>query len=197
MNQSKTGNHNQSGCYKKIGFIKINHEKFKWGRYQAENAESFYVAWRKHKLHFNKGDSMSTESTRSEIPHQLSQLGMMKSSYMLVSSALTQLTWSLTPRRPSVRKMNQSKTGIHNQSGGFKKIGFIKINHEKFKWGRYQAENAESFYVAWRKHKLHFNWVSAEWQIIRISMQIRFYIQNEFRVWTRGQVGSFDEKERK
>ncbi len=62
--------------------------------------------------------------------------------------------------------------------------------------GQYQAENAKSFYVALIKNKLHFNWVSAEWQIIKISLWIRFYIQNEFRLWTRGRVGSFDEKKK-
>jgi hypothetical protein len=46
---------------------------------------------------------------------------------MLVFSALTQLTWSdsaltqlmesLTPRRLSVREMNQAKKGMYNQLG--------------------------------------------------------------------------------
>jgi hypothetical protein len=32
--------------------------------------------------------------------------------------------------------------------GAFKGIGLRKINHEMFKWGQYQPENAKSFYVA-------------------------------------------------
>jgi hypothetical protein len=80
--------------------------------------------------------SPSTESTLSETPRQLSQRRMMKSSKMLVASALAQLPWRLTPhwlswgkshsaltqltgnltlRRPSVRKTNQAKRGRHNQ----------------------------------------------------------------------------------
>jgi hypothetical protein len=35
------------------------------------------------------------------------------------------------------------RTGIQNSSGAFKGIGFRKINHEMFKWGQYQPENAK------------------------------------------------------
>ncbi len=60
-----------------------------------------WLSWRRVSLPGNwvnaKWDSMSTESTQSETPRQLSQRGMMKSSWMLVPSALTQLTWSLIP----------------------------------------------------------------------------------------------------
>jgi hypothetical protein len=83
-----------------------------------------------------KWDSISTESKQSETPRQLSQCGMMKSRKcwcplhrlgrrgvslrvdsvdMESHSALTQLMGSLTPRWLSVRKMNQTKTGIHTQ----------------------------------------------------------------------------------
>jgi hypothetical protein len=41
--------------------------------------------------------------------------------------------------------MNHAKTGIHISSGAFKGIGLRKINHEMFKWGQYQPENAKSF----------------------------------------------------
>jgi hypothetical protein len=32
--------------------------------------------------------------------------------------------------------------------GAFKGIGFRKINDEMFKWGQYQPENVNSFYIA-------------------------------------------------
>ncbi len=66
---------------------------------------------------------------------------------MLVSSALTQLTESLTLRRLSVREMNQAKTGIHNQLWRFKGIGFRKIYEEIFKWSQYQSENVNSLCI--------------------------------------------------
>ncbi len=50
--------------------------------------------------------------------------------YVESHSALTQLMGSLTPRRLSVRKMNQAKTAYIANSGTFKGIGFRKINHQ-------------------------------------------------------------------
>ncbi len=59
--------------------------------------------------------------------------------------ALTQLMWSLTLRSlswwgvslridPVCRRWINLKQAYTTSSGGFKKIGFRKINHEKFKW---------------------------------------------------------------
>jgi hypothetical protein len=50
--------------------------------------------------------------------------------------------------------MNQAKTGIHTSSGGFKGIGFRKIYKEMFKWGQYQTENVNSFYICSVKQRL-------------------------------------------
>jgi hypothetical protein len=61
-----------------------------------------WLSWRRVSFPVNwvnaKWDSMSTESSQSETPRQLSQRRMMISSWMLVTSALTQLTWSLILR---------------------------------------------------------------------------------------------------
>ncbi len=69
-----------------------------------------WLSWRRVSLPVNwvnaKWDSMSTESMQSETPRQLSQRGMMKSLWMLVPSALTQLTWSLVPRLLSWREVS-------------------------------------------------------------------------------------------
>jgi hypothetical protein len=46
-------------------------------------------------------DSLSTESTQSETPRQLSQCSRHQHLRRFHHSALTQLTWSLTPRWPS------------------------------------------------------------------------------------------------
>jgi hypothetical protein len=40
--------------------------------------------------------------------------------------------------------MNQAQKGILTSSAAFIGIGFRKINHEMFKWGQYQPENAKS-----------------------------------------------------
>jgi hypothetical protein len=44
--------------------------------------------------------------------------------------------------------MNQAKTGILNQLWRLKGKGFRKFNYELFKWGQYQPENVNSFYIA-------------------------------------------------
>ncbi len=69
-------------------------------RWLSWRGVSFLVNWVNAKW-----DSTSTESLQSETPRQLSQRGMIKSLSMLVSSALTQLTWSLTPCLLSWRRV--------------------------------------------------------------------------------------------
>jgi hypothetical protein len=45
-------------------------------------------------------------------------------------------------------RLIKPKQAFITSSGTFKGIGFRKINHEMFKWGQYQPENAKSLYVA-------------------------------------------------
>ncbi len=79
-----------------------------------------WLSWRRVSFPVNwvnaKWDSTSTESMRNETPHQLSQRGLMKSSWMLVSSALTQLMWSLIPRWLSWRGVSLRVDSVDGES---------------------------------------------------------------------------------
>jgi hypothetical protein len=45
-------------------------------------------------------------------------------------------------------EMNQPKQAYITSSGAFKGKGFRKINDKLFKWGQYEPENVNSFYIA-------------------------------------------------
>ncbi len=91
---------------------------------------------------------MSTESTQNDKIVVNVGVFYIESVDVESHSALTQLTESLTLHRLSVREMNQAKTAYITSSGAFKGIGFRKVNEEMFKWGQYQSENVNSFYIA-------------------------------------------------
>ncbi len=77
---------------------------------------------RQVRLHINwvnaEWDSTSTESTRKDTIFVNVGFFCLDSVYVESHSTLTQLTESLTPRRLSVREMNQAKTGIHDRLWG-------------------------------------------------------------------------------
>jgi hypothetical protein len=107
-----------------IGQIKRLQNFFDFGLEFADLFKFFnirrWLNWREVSLLVNwvntKWDSTSSESTQSETPRQLSQRGMVKSSKMLVSSALTQLTLSLTPRWLSWQRVSLRVDSVDGES---------------------------------------------------------------------------------
>ncbi len=115
------------------------------------------------RLHINwvnaEWDSTSTESTRNDKIFINVGVFCIDSVDVKGHSMLTQLTWSLTPHWLSWwrvwlcvdsvwgRWIEQKQADI-TSSGAFKGIGFRQINDEMFKWGQYQTENVNSFYIA-------------------------------------------------
>ncbi len=94
-------------------------------------------------------DSTSTESTRNDEIFVNVGAFCVDSVDVESHSALTQLTWSLTPRWLSWRGVSlrvdsvcgreiKPKQAYIPSSGAFKGIGYRKIIHEMFKWGQDQ-----------------------------------------------------------
>jgi hypothetical protein len=112
-------------------------------------------------------DSTSTESTRNDKIFVNVGVFCVNSVDVESHSTLTQLTWSLTPCLLSWRRIwlcvdsvwgrwLKPKQAYITSSGTFKGILFRKINDKMFKWGQYQLENVNSFYIAWtKKFTLH------------------------------------------
>ncbi len=107
-------------------------------------------------------DSTSTESTRNDKIFVNVGIFCVVSVAVESHSVLTQLTWSLTLHWLSWRRVwfhvdsvwerwIKPKQAYISSSGTFKGIVFIKINNEMFKWGPYQPENVNRFYIAWSK----------------------------------------------
>jgi hypothetical protein len=118
------------------------------------------------RLHVNwvnaEWDSTSTESTRNDKIFVNVGVFCVDSVDMKSHSPLTQLTGSLTSRWLSWRRVwlrvdsvwgrwLKPKQACITSSGAFKRLVFRKINNEMFKWGQYQPENVNSFYIAWNK----------------------------------------------
>ncbi len=98
-------------------------------------------------------DSTSTESTRNDKIFVNVGVFCVDSVDVESNSALTQLTWSLTPLWLSWRRV---WLHINSVWGRLIKPRFRKINTEMFKWSQYQPENVNSFYIAWsKKSALH------------------------------------------
>jgi hypothetical protein len=124
------------------------------------------LSQRQVRLHVNwintESDSTSTESSLNNEIFVNVGVFSIKSVDMESRFALTQLTWSLTPHWISWQRVwlridlvwgrwIKPKQAYITSSGAFKRIGFRKINQEMFKWGQYQPENVNSFYIAWSK----------------------------------------------
>ncbi len=118
------------------------------------------------RLHINgvntEWDSTSTESTWNDKIFVNVGVFCVDSVDLESHSALTQLTWSLNPRWLSWRRVwlrinsmwwrwIKPKQAYITSSGTFKGIVFRKVDDDMFKWGQYQPENVNSFYIAWSK----------------------------------------------
>ncbi len=132
-------------------------EFFNIRRWLSWRGVSFPVIWVNAEW-----DSTSTDSTQNDEIFVNVGAFCTDSVHVESHSELTQLTGSHTPcwlrwlevslRNDSVcLRWSKPKQAYQTSSGAFNGIGRRKINHEVFKWGQYQPENAKSFYVAWSK----------------------------------------------
>ncbi len=123
-------------------------------RQLSQRQVRFHVSWVNAEW-----DSPSTESTLNDKIFVNVSVFCVDSVDVESHSALTQMTWSLAPRWLSWRRVwlrvdsvwgrwINPKQAYISSSGAFKGIVFIKINDEMFKWGPYQPENVNSFYIA-------------------------------------------------
>ncbi len=117
---------------------------------------SLYVNWVNAEW-----DYMSTESTQNDKIFVNVGVFCVDSVDVESHSTLTQLTWSLTPRLLSWRRVWLRVNSVWGRwlkpkqayiTSSFKGIVFRKINDEMFEWGLCEPENVNSLYIALTKN---------------------------------------------